>query len=81
MPEQFDPLSRRDVRDLDWLRTCGAAVVTRAAVAEILDIDERTLSKALDAGEIPSLRVGRRVLIPRLPLLELLGASQPTDAA
>jgi excisionase family DNA binding protein len=66
-------------RDLEWLRASTAATVTRADVAALLDVDERTVTRAVEAGQIPSLRVGHRVLIPRLPLLELLGAH--VDAA
>jgi excisionase family DNA binding protein len=62
-------------RDLEWLRASTAATVTRADVAALLDVDERTVTRAVEAGQIPSLRVGHRVLIPRLPLLELLGAT------
>lgn len=59
-------------RDLTWLRSSAAATVTRADVAELLDVDERTVTRAVDAGQLPSLRIGRRVLIPRVPLLALL---------
>lgn len=61
-------------RDLEWLQGSTAAVVTRAAVAEVLHVDERTITRAIEADQLPSIRVGRRVLIPRLPLLDLLGA-------
>ena len=64
-------------RDLAWLRSSTAATVTRADVAVLLDVDERTVTRAVDAGQLPSLRIGRRVLIPRMPLLALLeGRSQ-----
>lgn len=59
-------------RNLEWLRASAAATVTRADVAALLDVDERTVTRAVDAGQLPSLRIGRRVLIPRVPLLALL---------
>lgn len=59
-------------RDLEWLRGITAAVVTRDDVAELLGVDPRTVTSAVESGQLPSLRVGRRVLIPRVPLLALL---------
>ncbi|TFV49528.1 helix-turn-helix domain-containing protein [Blastococcus sp. TF02A-35] len=58
-----------------------AAALTVAQVAQILEVDVRTVSRACDEGQIPSLRVGRRLLIPRLPLLALLGAAPDMDEA
>ena len=59
--------------DLEWLRRSTAAALTRRQVSQVLGIDERTVTRAIKSGELPSLAVGRRVLIPRLPLLRLLG--------
>jgi excisionase family DNA binding protein len=42
-----------------------AVVATVAAVAGVLDVDERTVRRACEDGQIPSIRVGRRLLIPR----------------
>lgn len=61
-----------DVRDLTWLRASSSATVTRADAAAVLGIDQRTVTRAIEDGQLPSLRVGRRVLVPRLPLLALL---------
>jgi excisionase family DNA binding protein len=66
--------------DLDWLRTATEAALTRRQTAKLLGVDERTVTRAIQDGEIPSIRMGRRVLIPRLPLLRLLGADT-TEAA
>ena len=38
-------------------------------------VDARTVTRALENGELPAVRLGRRVLIPRLPLLAALGVS------
>ena len=54
--------------------------------AAILQISRSTLYDALRTGEIPCIRVGRRVLVPTARLRDLLGlgasdllaASQPT---
>jgi excisionase family DNA binding protein len=59
-------------RDLGWLQTSTAATVTVAAVAEVLEVDERTVTRAIQDQQLPSVRVGRRVLIPRIPLLAML---------
>jgi excisionase family DNA binding protein len=63
-------------RDLHWLQTTTAATITRADAAELLGVDQRTVTRAIIDGQLPSLRVGRRVLIPRVPLLARLGASE-----
>lgn len=65
--------------DLEELRDSRAAVVTIAQAAAVLGIDARTVTRAIRNGDLPALRLGRRLLIPRLPLLAFLGAS--TDAA
>lgn len=49
--------------------------ITKAEAAHALDVDVRTVSRAIADGSIPSVRVGRRVLIPRLPFLALFGAA------
>lgn len=64
--------------NLDDLRSSEAAVITVAEAASVLDVDVRTISRAVQNGELPALRLGRRVLIPRLELLARLGA-EPTN--
>jgi excisionase family DNA binding protein len=66
--------------DLDELMASRAAVVTVAQAASLLGIDVRTVTRAVQCGELPVLRLGRRVLIPRLRLLELLGVATPLGA-
>ena len=39
------------------------------AVAEILGLDRKTVYAAIHAGEIPSIRVGRRILVPTVWLV------------
>lgn len=38
--------------------------LTVDAVAEILGLDRKTVYAAINSGELPSLRVGRRILVP-----------------
>ncbi|MFD2093632.1 helix-turn-helix domain-containing protein [Blastococcus deserti] len=59
--------------DLEELRISRAAVVTLAQAAAVFGVDVRTVTRAIENGELPALRLGRRVLIPRLPLLAALG--------
>ncbi len=61
--------------DLNDLRIRRAAVVTVAQAASVFGVDLRTVSRAIENGELPALRLGRRVLIPRLPPLAALGVS------
>jgi excisionase family DNA binding protein len=51
----------------------ATAVVTVAQAASVLGVDVRTVSRAIENGELPALRLGHRVLVPRLPLLAALG--------
>ena len=67
--------------DLDDLRASRSAVVTIADAAAVLGVDARTVSRAVQNGELPALRVGRRLLIPRLLLLACLGAAESPRAA
>lgn len=59
------------------LRESDAAALTATEVAELFGVDQRTISAAIKAGELPSVRIGRRVFIPREPLLAML--SGPTQ--
>jgi excisionase family DNA binding protein len=59
--------------DLDELRISRAALVRVAQAASVFGVDVRTVTRAIENGELPALRLGRRVLIPRLPLLAALG--------
>ena len=44
-------------------------------VAKILHVSRASAYKAVHSGAIPSIRLGRRVLVPTAPLLSLLGLS------
>ncbi len=61
--------------DLEELRISRAAVVTVAQAAAVFGVDVRTVTRAIENGELPAVRLGRRVLIPRLPLLAALGVT------
>ena len=61
--------------NLNDLKASRSAVVTVAQAASVFGVDVRTVSRAIENGELPALRLGRRVLIPRLPLLAVLGVT------
>jgi excisionase family DNA binding protein len=66
---------------LDEVRGMQTAVLTMADVASLLNVDTRTVRRACEDGQIPSIHVGRRVLIPRDRLLALLSAPATGDVA
>ena len=53
----------------------GLATVSVDVAAAFLGVAPNTLYAAARAGEIKSLRLGRRVVIPVLPLLAMVGAA------
>lgn len=59
--------------DLDWLRDTKRAAVTRNQAAQVFDVDPRTVTRAIDSGDLPSVRIGGRVLIPTAHLRRILG--------
>ena len=59
----------------------GSATFTILQAARLLGISRGSCYEAARSGElagIPVLRVGRRLLVPRAPLLELLGLDEQT---
>jgi len=58
--------------NLDDLNATAAAALTVTQVADLLDVDERTVRRACEDGQLPCLHVGRRLLIPTEPLRALL---------
>lgn len=55
------------------LLASGKAVITRTEAAELLECDVRTVSRAIEKGEIDVLPFGRHKMIPVRPLLKRLG--------
>lgn len=66
---------------LDDLQTSTSATLTVTATGEILGLDPRTVMRGVEDGTIPAIRIGRRVVIPRLPLLKMLTGDEQTVAA
>jgi excisionase family DNA binding protein len=67
--------------NLDDLRGSNAAALTVAQVASLLALDERTVRRACEDGDLPRLKVGRRLLIPTEPLRRLLYTHAPDMSA
>lgn len=63
------------------LNNSAKAAIRPTDAAAILEVDPRTVLRAIEEGTIPSIRVGRRVLIPRLPFLRMLTGETVETAA
>lgn len=51
-----------------------SAVMSLKEVSDVLGISPRTVSVGIADGTIPSIRVGRRVLVPRARFFAMLAA-------
>ena len=54
----------------EWMKL---PTLTVDQAAEILGVSRNHAYTAVKAGDIPSLRLGRRILVPTRPLLAMLG--------
>jgi excisionase family DNA binding protein len=54
-----------------------AHVITVEEAAKLLRISRGSAYEAVRTGEIPTVRFGRRILVPRARLLQMLGAESP----
>lgn len=55
--------------------TPKAAVYTVEEIAKILRVSRNTAYEAVRRGEIPTVKIGRRLLVPRTAFESLLAAS------
>jgi excisionase family DNA binding protein len=55
----------------------GTVVFTVEEVAEVLRLSRNSAYRGIERGEIPSIKVGRRLLVPRPALERLLGLDLP----
>lgn len=49
--------------------------------AALLGIGRNSTYEAIARGEVPSIRIGRRILVPKLALDRMLAGEVPGDAA
>lgn len=57
---------------LDELLATDRAVLHATEVAALLEVDERTISRAIASGLLPGVRVGRVIRVPVQKLIPLL---------
>jgi len=65
---------------LTAVQAMTSAALTVEQVAAFTGLDRRSVTRAMDRGEIPCVRFGGRILIPRLPLLALFVNTSTTLA-
>lgn len=53
------------------LRNARSLVITRTEAAQALGVDPRTITAGIENGTLPSVKLGRRVVIPREKFLRL----------
>jgi excisionase family DNA binding protein len=56
-------------------------VLSVTEAAELLGISRAFAYELVARGELPSIHLGRRVVVPRVALYAMLGAAPPIDAA
>jgi excisionase family DNA binding protein len=56
---------------VDTLRGSRSLVITRTEAAAALGVDPRTVTAGVENGTIPSVRLGRRLVIPREKFLRI----------
>jgi len=56
---------------VEMLRESRSLVITRAEAAAALGVDPRTVTAGIENGSIPSVKLGRRVVIPREKFLRI----------
>jgi excisionase family DNA binding protein len=60
--------------------TSNRLVLSVAEAAELLGISRALAYELAARGELPTLRLGRRIVVPRVALLSLVGISPPPNA-
>ncbi|WP_448071890.1 helix-turn-helix domain-containing protein [Georgenia yuyongxinii] len=70
---------RQSTLDIVDLRRRRSLVITRKEVAEALGVDPRTVTVGIEDGTIPSVKIGRRVVIPREKFLSLFADDPGTS--
>ncbi|MGO3757410.1 MAG: excisionase family DNA-binding protein [Agrococcus casei] len=69
------------IESLADIRSSGAATITTAIAARVLQADPRTIRKATEDGTIPAIKIGRKVLIPREKFLAMFDVERQDIAA
>lgn len=56
---------------IDTLRGSRSLVISRTEAAAALGVDPRTVTAGIENGTIPSVKLGRRLVIPREKFLKI----------
>lgn len=70
---------RQSTLGIDDLRRRRSLVITRQEAAEALGVDPRTITVGIEDGTIPSVKIDRRVVIPREKFLALFADDTTAD--
>ena len=70
---------RQSTLGIDDLRGRRSLVITRQEAAQALGVDPRTITVGIEDGTIPSVKLGRRVVIPREKFLSLFADDTTAD--
>ena len=62
-----------------FLGTDNSPVLSPKEVARLMGLSKNTTYEALARGEIPSIRVGRRILVSKAALERLLAGEKPSN--
>lgn len=73
-------VGRSSITTLEEARSSDLAALTVAEAAHLMRVDPRTLRAAAAAGEVPCVKLGSRVLIPREPFLAMVDRSTTAGA-
>ena len=75
-------MDRTQPNDRGIINTWSEAVasdrpaLTTSEVAKLLRIDTRTVTRAIDDGDIPAVRIGKKWFVPRLPFIAMFDAAR-----
>lgn len=69
------------MKEVEDMKAVGALTMTVPEAAKVLGISKNSAYLAAERGEIPTIRVGRRVLVPRAALDQLLASGSRNRAA
>jgi excisionase family DNA binding protein len=53
-------------------------ILTVAETAQLLGLGKEATYRAIQKGEIPSVRIGKKILVPTIQILNLLGIQSST---
>lgn len=67
-----EKLPRPRVHDHASLIASTSSVITREEAAAVFGVDPRTITAAINRGELPTIKIGKRTFIKRVPLVRAL---------